>query len=147
AAEELQLLRVSVDQRTGRFGIVFDLPGSDAARHISLRFTGTAIDTLETVVLVRPLNRGEIIKKSDIAIETRPKAQVADEFINSETAVGLAAKRPLRPGVALRPNDLMKPEAVQRNEAVTITYEIPGVILTARGKALEAGSVGEIIGV
>ena len=36
---------------------------------------------------------------------------------------------------------------MQRNEAVTITYEVPGIMLTVRGKALEAGAVGDVVGV
>ena len=41
----------------------------------------------------------------------------------------------------------MKPLVVQRNEPVTILYEVPGIVLTVRGKALEAGAVGDMINV
>lgn len=147
AAEDLQVARVNIDQRTGRFNVVFELPGSAVARRMPLRYSGTAVETLEATVLVRSLNRGEIIKPSDLTTERRPKADISGEFISAESAIGLAAKQPLRSGVALRPADLMKPEAVHRNDVVTITYEMPGILLTARGKALEAGSVGDIVGV
>ena len=147
ASEDLQIARINVDQRTGRFNIVFDLPGSAAARRMSLRYTGLAVETLDVTILVRPLNRGEVIKPSDVTTERRPKGDMSGDYINAESAVGLAAKRPLRAGVTLNASDLMKPEAVQRNEAVTIVYEIPGVVLTARGKALETGSIGDIVGV
>ncbi len=36
---------------------------------------------------------------------------------------------------------------MQRNETVTIIYEVPGIVLTMRGKALEAGAHGDIINV
>ena len=36
---------------------------------------------------------------------------------------------------------------MQRNEAVTIFYEVPGIMLTVRGKALEAGAVGDMVSV
>jgi flagella basal body P-ring formation protein FlgA len=36
---------------------------------------------------------------------------------------------------------------VQRNEAVTIYYQVPGIMLTVRGKALEAGAQGDVVGV
>ena len=147
AAEDLHVAHINVDQRTGRFNIVFDLPGSAAARRISLRYTGLAVETLDATVLVRPLNRGEVIKASDVVTERRPKSDLSGDYINAESAVGLAAKRPLRSGITLNASDLMKPEAVQRNEVVTIVYEIPSVVLTARGKALEAGAVGDIVGV
>ena len=41
----------------------------------------------------------------------------------------------------------MKPELVQRNETVTIIYEVPGIVLTMRGKAQEAGAEGDVISV
>jgi len=39
----------------------------------------------------------------------------------------------------------MKPELVQRNESVTLVYEVPGIMLTVRGKATESGAEGDII--
>jgi flagella basal body P-ring formation protein FlgA len=36
---------------------------------------------------------------------------------------------------------------VQRNEAVTLTYAMPGLMLTVRGKALESGAEGDMISV
>jgi flagella basal body P-ring formation protein FlgA len=59
----------------------------------------------------------------------------------------MAVKRPLRIGQAVRAADLMKPEIVRQNEAVTITYERPGIVLSVRGKALEAGAEGDVINV
>ena len=59
----------------------------------------------------------------------------------------MAAKVALRTGQALRTADLIKPQIVQRNETVTITYEVPGIMLTVRGKALEAGAVGDVVSV
>jgi flagella basal body P-ring formation protein FlgA len=147
ATGELRIARLAFDPRTGRFDVAFDLPGSAVVRRLPLRFSGTAIETLETAVLVRPLNRGDIIKPSDVAIERRPKHEVAGEVVPKDTAVGYAARRPLAAGAVLRRGDLMKPELIQRNEPVTIAFEVPGVLLTARGKALEAGAAGDIIAV
>src|SRR5258708_20133535 len=59
----------------------------------------------------------------------------------------MAAKTAWRNGQALRTEDLIKPQIVQRNEAVTIYYEVPGIMLTVRGKAVEAGAMGDVVGV
>jgi flagella basal body P-ring formation protein FlgA len=147
ANAELEVARLNFDPRTGRFSVAFDLPGSAVARRIGLRFSGTAHETVETAVLVRSLGRGDVIRPSDIAMERRPKADVAGEYIRDGAAVTLAAKRSLQAGTVLRRSDLMKPEVIQRNEAVTIAFEMPGVLLTARGKALESGAAGDIISV
>jgi flagella basal body P-ring formation protein FlgA len=147
ATDQLEIARLYVDQRTGRFNVALELPGSDAIHRLSLRYSGTAVETVETTVLARTLNRGDIIKPSDVALARRPKVEPAGEFLGTEAAIGQAAKRPLRVGTVLRASDLMKAEVVQRNESVTIAYEVPGVLLTVRGKALEAGSVGDVVSV
>ena len=41
----------------------------------------------------------------------------------------------------------MKPALVQRDESVTLMYEVPGVRLTVRGKAGEPGAEGDVISV
>jgi len=147
AIEELQIARLNLEPRTGRFFAVLELPGSVIARRLGLRFSGSAVETVEATVLTRALSRGEVIKPPDVTTQRRPKADIVDDTIAPETAVGLAAKRSLRSGSVLRQDDLAKPETVQRNETVTIIYEVPGFLLTARGKALEAGAIGDLVNV
>jgi flagellar basal body P-ring formation protein FlgA len=145
---ELQVARAFYDPRSGKFDITFDVPGSSAARRAPLRYLGTAIETVEAAVLTRPLGRGDVVKASDVAVERRPKAELRGDFASSGgDIVGRAARRPLRGGEVLRTADLMKSEIVQRNETVTLVYEVPGLVLTMRGKALESGAEGDTIGV
>jgi flagella basal body P-ring formation protein FlgA len=59
----------------------------------------------------------------------------------------MQAKRQLRAGQALRPADLAKPDLVQRDQAVTLIYEAAGLYLTIRGKAMEAGTEGDVVNV
>jgi flagella basal body P-ring formation protein FlgA len=147
ATAEPLIARMNVEPRTGRFDVAFDIPGSAIARHLTLRFRGTATETVETATLIRAVGRGETIRESDVTMERRPKAEVAGEPVGLDDIVGLSAKRTLRAGQAPRGSDLIKADVVQRNEAVTIVYEAPGILLTVRGKALEAGAVGDTISV
>jgi flagella basal body P-ring formation protein FlgA len=64
-----------------------------------------------------------------------------------DQVIGMAAKIALRSGQAVRTDDLVKPQIVQRNEAVTIYYQVPGIMLTVRGKAVEGGAMSDVIGV
>jgi flagella basal body P-ring formation protein FlgA len=41
----------------------------------------------------------------------------------------------------------MKRELVQRGDPVTLVYEVPGILLTMRGKALDAGAEGDLVSV
>jgi flagella basal body P-ring formation protein FlgA len=145
---DLQIVRLSYEPRSGHFEATLDLPGSGVVRRTPLRFSGTATETVEAAMLVRPLARGEIIRQSDLTTARRPKAEAGnDGFSSVGAAVGFAVRNNLQTGQMLRPTDFMKPELVQRNETVTLVFEVPGIMLTVRGKALEAGAEGDFISV
>jgi flagella basal body P-ring formation protein FlgA len=142
-ATDLHIARLSFDPRSGRFDALFERPGTTRSY---VRYTGTYAETFEAAVLARPLAVGEVVKATDITIVRRPKAEFALNVItNPEQAVGLAARRAMRPGDLLRQTDLAKPEVVARNDNVTITYQAPGITLTMRGKAMEGGAQGDAI--
>jgi flagella basal body P-ring formation protein FlgA len=147
SAGDLTVARMNVDPRSGRFDIAFEIPGSAVAKRVPLRFSGTIMETIEATTLIRPLRRGDTIKESDLLVQRRPKSEVGDDPLTRDQAVGLALKRPLRAGQALRASDATRPEAVHRNETVTMIYEAPGIVLTMRGKAQESGAVGDLINV
>jgi flagella basal body P-ring formation protein FlgA len=144
---ELHIARLNYEPRSGRFDVWFRISGS-AAMQRALRFTGTLAETFEALVLTHRLARGEIVRASDLTMVRRPKAQFATTLVTgADQAVGLAARHVLQPGQLLRQTDLMKPELVGRNDAVTITYQVPGIVLNVRGEAKEAGALGDIIDV
>ena len=91
-----------------------------------LRFTGTAIETVEAAVLARNVERNEVLKSSDVVVERRPKAEVGADAAARDRAVGMQARRQLRAGQAIRTADLAKPDLVQRDQNVTLIYEAPG---------------------
>lgn len=147
ALGEPRVTRVGYDQRTGRFDANLDLPTGATARG-NLRLTGRAVATLEVVTLARSVDRGTVLKDGDIVVERRPRAEIAREALTDpDRAHGLAVRSNLQAGAILRAADLTKPELVQRNEAVTLTYAMPGLMLTVRGKALESGAEGDMISV
>ena len=139
---ELGVARLTFDQRTRRFEAMLDLPTATSRRPV-LRLTGTLVETAETVITLRAIALGQVIKSSDVMIERRPKTEV----IAVEDVVGFAAKRALKPGQVIRAGDVMKQELVVRNDTVTIFYEAPGIVLTIQGKALDSGSMGDVVNV
>ena len=146
-AGDLVVARMNVDPRNGRFDIAFELPGSTLARRANLRFTGTVTETADATTLTRSLRPGDVIKASDVISERRPRTELRGDGAALDQAIGMAARTALRSGQALRMDDLVKPQIVQRNESVTITYQVPGIMLTVRGKAVEAGALGDVVGV
>jgi len=145
---DLALIGASLDPRTGRFEISFAVPGSVATRRLPLRLTGIVVETVETAVLTRALARGEVIRSTDVALEHRPKAEASGEPITAiDQVVGLAARQAMRAGQPLLRTQLMKPELVHRDDTITLVYEVPGIVITTRGKALEPGALGDTIAV
>jgi flagella basal body P-ring formation protein FlgA len=143
----MQPATVRYDQRNGRFDVTFEIANENAATPTRLRFTGSAVETVEAAVLVRNVERNELIKSGDVVIERRPKAEVGADAATRDRTVGMQTRRQLRAGQAVKTADLVKPDLVQRDQPVTLIYEATGLYLTIRGKALDGGAEGDVVSV
>jgi flagella basal body P-ring formation protein FlgA len=143
----MQPTSVRYDNRNGRFDVTFEIANDNGLGATKLRFTGTAVETVEAAVLARSVERNEVLKSSDVMVERRPKAEVGGEAATRDRAVGMQARRQLRAGQAVKVADLAKPDLVQRDQNVTLIYESPGLYLTVRGKAIEGGTEGDVVNV
>ena len=146
ASGDLQVLALNYDMRSGRFDVTFSLPSSLVLRRRPAHFSGVAMQTVDAVTVDRPIERGQVLEASDLTVLQRPKAQ-SGGLADMKSAVGQAARHQLRPGQPIQVADLMKPNIVQRDDTVTLVYEAPGLVLTLRGKAQEAGALGDTISV
>jgi flagella basal body P-ring formation protein FlgA len=98
--------------------------------------------------VTRTIERGGVLRDSDVLMDRRPRAEIGRDVITRrEQAISFAARNSLQPGRPLRLVDLTKPDLVQRNETVTLVYEVPGIVLTVRGKAADGGAEGDTISV
>ena len=138
---------VRFEPRNGRFDVTFEIANDSVSTPTRLRFTGTAIETVEAAVLARNVEHNEVIKSSDVMIERRPKAEVGGDVAARDRVVGMQARKQLRAGQALKTADLAKPDLVTRDQNVTMIYEAVGLYLTIRGKALEGGTEGDVVNV
>ncbi|MCK1524453.1 MULTISPECIES: flagellar basal body P-ring formation chaperone FlgA [unclassified Bradyrhizobium] len=143
----LQPVATRYDARSGRFDIAFEINNDNNPAPTKLRFTGTAIETVEVAVLTRDIDRVDLLKASDVAMERRPKAEVTGEAASRDRTLGMQLRRPMRAGTPIRVADIVKPDFVQRDQNVTVIYQVPGIYLTTRGKAIESGAEGDTISV
>ena len=143
----MQMVASRFDPRNNRFDVSFEISNESAAAPTRLRFTGTAIETVETAVLMRDVERGDILKSSDVAVERRPKAEITGEAAGRDRAVGMQVRRGIRSGQPLKAADLVKPDLVQRDQTVTLIFQSAGLYLTVRGKSLDNGTEGDVVNV
>jgi flagella basal body P-ring formation protein FlgA len=135
------------DPRNGRFDVTLEVSNDTGTAPARLRFTGTAVETVEAAVLARDVDRNTLLKFSDVVMERRPKAEVGNDAASRDRVVGMQTRRQMRTGQALHGADLTKPDLVQRDQAVTLIYQAAGIYLTVRGKATEAGTEGDVVSV
>jgi len=145
---DLAALDLNYDARTRRVTGRLTMPGSAATRLKPVRVSGQLVETAEVVVPLRTIARGETLTAADVTVERRPRdGQNNDVLGEIRAAVGKVAKRTLVAGGVLRSGDVQREEVVGRGEIVTIVYEARGIAISMRGRANEAGAVGDVISI
>jgi flagella basal body P-ring formation protein FlgA len=98
------------------------------------------------VVPNRDIARGETIGESDLSYGTIPANTVFTGIVTAiDQLKGMEARRMLRANEVVRTDDVRHPIVVQKGAIVTMTFEAPGVALTASGRAMSEGGVGDTI--
>lgn len=139
---------LAYDRRSRRLAATVWVGPNAGDRRAAVRIAGSVSELVEVAVLNRPLGRGETVQAADFSLERRPKETLpADLSSDAAVLAGRIARRAIQAGAVLRMGDVAKPEIVARGEVVTVFYEIPGMTLTLRGKASEAGAQGDTIAV
>ncbi|SDX69350.1 flagella basal body P-ring formation protein FlgA [Ruegeria halocynthiae] len=96
----------------------------------------------EIVVPTRTIRAKEVIVASDLEIKP---VEVNGAVRRSEILVGQEARVALYPGRPIRPADVGPPAIVDRNDLVTLVFDRIALSITAEGRALGRGAVGERI--
>lgn len=99
---------------------------------------------VETAVLDRVVERGDVISAGDFTIGEVPATQ-ARGAMTAEGADGMEATRRLQPGAVVRASDLTTPRLVRRGEPVTINVRSGGLVISTAGRALGNGSKGDLV--
>jgi len=97
---------------------------------------------VETPVLDRTVERGEVISERDFTSQPLPASQ-ARGAITPEQADGMEASRRLRVGTVVRASDIIAPRLVRRGEPVTIHVRSGGLTISTAGRALANAGMGD----
>lgn len=145
---DVAVVDLSFDARSRRLQARLAVPGSTAMRLKPLRIAGQLVETMEVVVPKRLIARGETLGKDDVIVERRQREGQGGEIIGDvRAAIDKVARRALLAGVPLRASDVQREEIVGKGDLVTIVYETPGILITLRGRANEAGAMGDVVSI
>lgn len=101
---------------------------------------------MRIVVPSHDIARGETIADSDLSYLTVANGPNVSGIVTSmDQLSGMQARRVLRAGQSLRGDDVRRPILVTKGSTVTMTFDAPGVTLTALGKAMSEGGMGETV--
>jgi flagella basal body P-ring formation protein FlgA len=102
--------------------------------------------TARIVVPSRDIARGETIGDSDLEYQPMDAAQIGAGTVTSMDQLdGMQTRRVLRAGQAVRADDVRRPILVTKGQTITMTFAAPGLTLTATGRAMSEGGMGETV--
>lgn len=143
----LTVKQMDLQSRTGKFRVVISVDASEQPVQ-DRTFTGKAYASVEAIVPARTIERGATIVEDDLKMVRVPRTRVANAAIEDmDTVIGMAAKQRLIMGRPVRRTDLENPKLVKRNGLVTIIYQVPGMVLKSKGKALADASKGQTVSI
>ena len=102
--------------------------------------------TVRIVVPSHDIARGETISESDLTFTTVDGAALMSGVPTKMDEVkGMQTRRMLIAGQPFRAEDVRRPIVVSKGQTVTMQFLAPGVELTAMGRAMSEGGVGDTV--
>lgn len=133
------------DDRTRRFNALLEIP-ANAPDARSVRLTGSVHLAVEVPVLARPMRREMIITEDDLRWEeVRDTDLRPDIILDPADLIDHMARNGIQAGRPVRANQVRLPDLVERNDLITMVVETPFMTVTARGRALENGALGQTV--
>ncbi len=131
---------------SGRFVVTATINRPDGSAFVTKTLSGTVSEMVSVPVPVRSLHPGDIIGAEDLIWQRVPVARIEKTSLRrQEDLIGKAVRRSLRAKDPIRFTDIESVKTVLKNKSITMQVVSGAMTLTARGRALEDGAVGETI--
>ena len=102
--------------------------------------------TVRIVVPAHDIARGDTISENDLTYTTVDGAALMSGVPTKIDEIkGMQARRTLSSGQPFRGDDVRKPIVITKGETVTMQFIVPGVELTAMGRAMSEGGIGDTV--
>jgi flagella basal body P-ring formation protein FlgA len=109
-------------------------------------FADPQSDNVRIAVPAHDIARGEVIAAADLTVGTIPAtSSLSGVAASASDLEGREARRFLRAGETVRTSDVRRPILITKGSTVTMTFDAPGITLTAVGRATSEGGLGESV--
>lgn len=137
--------QLSYDSSSGRFTaqLLFDAPGVEPMR---LLLAGTAQEMIDIPVLAHNMSAGTVVGISDLQVK-RVRKGLSNQrtLLVADDAIGLAVRHQMAAGTPVSLDELSRPVLVSRGMSVILRLDDTGLILMAKGEAIDDGALGDRI--
>lgn len=112
----------------------------------TLTVSGLIEKTTQIPVLSSALKAGDIVGSGDIQwISVPSRNMVNDTIVDADRLLGKTPVRMVEAGIPIRDRDVASPQLVARGDEILIQFSEGGLLLTAKGKAMQNGAEGDFI--
>lgn len=141
----LEITAFRFDPQNDNFSATIVSPSAD--NPVRRTTTSGKIERLIAVPVLRnALKNGDIIGPMDIDWIELPRNRVANGAATTERdLLNMTPRRTIAAGKTVMLNDLSQPQMVDRGDSITLIFENGPLMLTAKGKALQAGAIGDTV--
>lgn len=144
ASPTVTVSNLRLSERGRRFSATIAAPADRPV--VELTIYGRYFSVIEIPVPARRMGRGKKISSNDIEwTEIDANRIQRDTITDAEQLVGMEVRRFLPAGAPVRLGDVRRPLLVTRGRPVILIVRTRFMKLTARGKAMDNGSSGDIV--
>tara|TARA_B100000686_G_C16765230_1_gene961328 strand:- start:38 stop:1081 length:1044 start_codon:yes stop_codon:yes gene_type:complete len=141
----LEVTSVKTDTIDGSFDVTVAASNENGARK-TVDMSGRFYRVTDIPVLASNIQRGDVIRERDIKMTSVRQDQITQDIVLSrDDLIGMAPRRTLTTDRPVRLTDLERPQIVKKGETITMVLKNGPMTLTAKGKALDNGSMGDTI--
>jgi flagellar basal body P-ring formation protein FlgA len=138
------LSNFAYDERGRRFHT--DIIAGSQDQPTSVSVSGRVFVQREIPVLSRRMEAGAILAQSDLSFTTAEVDRIpADAILSASDLIGREVAADVAEGMPLRARDVRPPRLILRGSLVTMRIETPTMLVTAQGRALQEGAMGDTV--
>lgn len=144
-AATMDITAFNFDPQKDIFNAIVVSPSADnPLRRVNV--SGKVERTIAVPVLKNSLKNGDIIGGLDIDWIDLPQDKIASgTLLNESELTNMTPRRVLHAGKPITLSELENPKMVERGDNVTLVFENGPMVLTVKGKSLQAGAIGDTV--